>query len=100
MKIVSDIPMEFIEHSLEQGIEFAKKQRTSFEGDCVRMYFAGRTLFIDTKQGDSITLSHASESYGWFSDGMFRALMSIKACKLMEELMVMCKIQHEQKWVS
>jgi len=104
MKRVSDIPMRFIEHSLEQGIEVAKQERDYLEGDCKNLYFAGRTLFIDTKDKngsvDCITLCHADETLGWFSDGTFRRLMSIKACRLMEELMNLCGIKHEPKWIQ
>ena len=62
-----------------------------------RVYFAGRTLFVDMRHNDSMTFCHADESVGFFSGGM-RQLLSIKSCKLMEELMVMSGINHEPKW--
>lgn len=106
MKQVSTIPMAFIENALEQGITIAltKKYPLDDMGDLKGMYFAGATLCLDVmdKFGDMdvITIVHSSETFGWFSDGTFRRLMSIKGCKLMEELMLLCGIKHETKWLK
>jgi hypothetical protein len=65
------------------------------------VYFAGRTLFIDTKNGKDdpiITISHEKETIGYFTDCPFRRLLSIKTLKLVEELMHVCNIGHKQKW--
>lgn len=104
MKQVSTINMEFIEHSIQQALEFCYEERVNFDGDCANVYFAGRTLVIDVREHgqitDCITLCHEDEDYGWFSDGTFRGLLSIKALKLMETLMNEMGVQHNKKWVA
>ena len=62
------------------------------------VYFAGRTLCMDYK-GDVLTLCHADEDLGYFSGG-FRRLLSIENMKLLEALMDLCEIGHNQKWVT
>ena len=103
-KLVSEIPMEFIEHSIQQGIDIANKKKFLTDGDLQRIYFAGATLFLDTQDefgfSDVITICHSSECYGYFSGKCIRHLLSIKACKKLEELMKICNIKHKKKWIN
>lgn len=62
------------------------------------IYFVGRTLCMDY-QGDVLTLCHEDEDLGYFSGG-FRRLLPIKEMRLFEALMDLCKIKHNQKWVT
>jgi len=65
------------------------------------MYFVGAGLCVDFSfngERDSMTFSHRQESVGFFSGG-FRTLMSIKSCKLLEEIMVTLNINHKTKWL-
>lgn len=99
---VLDIPMEFIEFSLQVCIETVQGKRQHFPDytDLRRAYFAGRTLCLDTRDKlgneDVITLSFEEETFGLFSGG-FRRLMSIKAVRQLEELNRLCNINHEPK---
>ena len=66
------------------------------------IYFAGATLFIDgyyNNEKDSMTICHSDETVGYFSGGL-RKLISIKGCKLLEEILVLTKINHETKWLK
>ena len=78
--------------SLSNGREFTPSMGVK------RIYFAGRTLCMDYK-GDVLTLCHKDEDLGYFSGG-FRRLLPIKEMRLLEALMDMCEIIHEQKWVT
>lgn len=65
-------------------------------------YFCGRTLCIDMMSNgveDVMTFSHGDETVGFFSGG-FRKLLSIKACTILEEIMVQCAVQHDTKWIK
>lgn len=104
-----DIPMEFIENSIEIGIklaEAAEKGETKYindfspGNDLKNIYFVGAGLVLDTRdefgQEDVITISHESESFGSFSGGP-RRLLSIKAIRNLEKLMQLCWIKHTPK---
>jgi len=104
-----DIPMEFIENSINIGIQLAeasqrgeKKYINDYSpgNDLKNIYFVGAGLVLDTQdefgQEDVITLSHDSESFGSFSGGP-RRLLSIKAIRNLEKLMQLCKIKHNPK---
>ena len=99
---IHDISHTFIEDSISIAIEVFK-ERSGILPDGIpikKVYFVGRTLCLDIKRGDIldvITLVHSEETFGFFSGGP-RRLMSIKALRLMEELMSNCKIKHEPKW--
>jgi hypothetical protein len=65
------------------------------------LYFAGATLCVDTNlpdREDTYTFNHTKESVGFFSGGV-RRLLSIKACKMLEEIMVLSDINHTKKWL-
>jgi hypothetical protein len=104
-----DIPIEFIENSIEIGIKQTeavlkgeKKYINDFSpgNDLKNMYFAGAGLVLDTQdefgQEDVITISHDSESFGSFNGGP-RRLLSIKAIRSLEKLMQLCKIKYSPK---
>ena len=105
-----DIPMEFIENSIEIGIKLAeasvkgeKKYINDFSpygNDLKNIYFVGAGLVLDTRdefgQEDVITISHDAESFGSFSGGP-RRLLSIKAVRSLEKLMQFCEVKHTPK---
>ena len=105
-----DIPMEFIENSIEIGIKLAEASAKGEEkyindfspygNDLKNIYFVGAGLVLDTRdefgQEDVITISHESECFGSFSGGP-RRLLSIKAIRNLEKLMQLCKIKHTPK---
>lgn len=69
------------------------------------IYFAGASLMIDVKgilDGDSVSdiivLKHSTESYNLFSGGL-EMLLSIKALKMLEQIMVQSEIKHNTKWL-
>lgn len=65
------------------------------------LYFAGATLCVDINlrdREDVFTFNHCEESVGFFSGGL-RRLLSIPACKTLEQLLVMSDINHEPKWL-
>lgn len=65
------------------------------------LYFAGATLCVDTNlpdREDVYTFNHTEETVGFFSGGL-RRLLSIKSCKLLEEIMVLSEINHTKKWL-
>lgn len=65
------------------------------------LYFAGATLCVDTNlpdREDVYTFCHSDETVGFFSGGL-RRLLSIKSCKMLEEIMVLSDINHTKKWL-
>jgi len=65
------------------------------------LYFAGATLCVDTNlpdREDTYTFCHSDETTGFFSGGL-RRLLSIKSCKLLEEIMILSEINHTKKWL-
>lgn len=110
LKLVTDIPMSFIERSLKIGIEISKARLNSkteyinaysyYHNDLKNIYFAGRTLCLDVKDAigtlNVITLSWDSECFGYFSGGS-RRLLSLKALRRLQELMDLNKINYEPK---
>lgn len=69
------------------------------------VYFAGASLMVDIKGivngnsvSDIIVLRHSSESYNLFSGGL-EMLLSIKALKTLEKIMLENRIKHQTKWV-
>ena len=105
-----DIPMEFIENSINIGIQLAEaRQRgekkyindfSPYGNDLKNIYFVGAGLVLDTRdefgQEDVITISHGEESFGSFSGGP-RRLLSIKAIRNLEKLMQLCEVKHTPK---
>lgn len=102
LKTTSDINLEFIENSIQQGLEFALGDRETFDGDLKNMYFAGATLCLDLKDEfndvDVITICHSDETFGYFSGNCFRRLLNINSLKKLEKLMCLCEIKHKSKW--
>lgn len=116
MNKIYNTPMAFVENSLSDAIRSHREFKNRAEGsvqkgspvtetpDCDlqmrSIYFAGATLCIDVADGSSdkntMTMCWADETIGYFSGGS-RRLVSIKALKLMRELMLLCDIQHEPK---
>jgi hypothetical protein len=105
---ISDCPIEFIEHSIKRASEafssgeFKRETLLGFDSDLTNAYFAGATLCLDVKDAindiDVITICHSDETYGYFSGGP-RRLLSIKALKDLEELMIAVNVNHETKWI-
>ncbi len=69
------------------------------------VYFAGASLCIDVKGiinensiVDVIVLNHSSETYNLISGGL-KMLLSIKALKMLENIMFDNNIKHEKKWL-
>lgn len=103
---ILDFPMTEIEDVLSDILyswrfkkEFKKGVRIT------NIYFAGASLMIDVKgilDGDSvadiIVLRHSTESYNLFSGGL-EMLLSIKALKMLEQIMVQSEIKHNTKWL-
>lgn len=48
---------------------------------------------------DIIVLRHSSESYNLFSGGL-EMLLSIKALKILEQIMFLNDIKHKTKWLN
>jgi hypothetical protein len=109
MSPVFDIPMEFIENSINIGIQLSESSLKgepkyisdiSSGNDLKRIYFAGRTLCLDTedefKQEMVITIVWDDESFGLFSGGP-RRLLSLNALRGMKKLMELNEINHEDK---
>lgn len=102
MFTVGDLSFDFINHTIRQGIKITKGEINFLpeDSDAVRLYFAGRTLFIDVGDDlgnkDAFTLCYADEDIGLFSGGR-RRLMPIETLRLMEELMSLCNIKHDKK---
>jgi len=99
---IHEIRHSFIEDVISIAIEAFKDKRGVLPAGIPikSVYFAGRTLFLDVEFNgklDAITLVHSEETFGFFSGGP-RRLMSIKALRLMEDLMVDCEIKHGPKW--
>lgn len=102
--IALDIPMEFIEYSIKQGIEINKKQRTEYKGDLKNMYFVGASLLLDTRDEfgieNVIVINYNKEVFFDFQEG-FKRLLSIKAIRLLDELMNLNNINKETKfWIK
>jgi hypothetical protein len=104
-----DIPTEFIENSINIGIQLAeasakeeKKYINDFSqgNDLKNIYFIGSGLVLDVcdefNQSDVITISHDSECFGSFTGGP-RRLLSIAAIRKLEKLMQLCEINHTTK---
>lgn len=105
-----DIPMEFIENSINIGVQIIEaanrgenKTINDFSpcgNDLKRIYFVGAGLVLDTRdefgQEDVITISHDAESFGSFSGGP-RRLLSITAIRSLEKLMQLCEVKHTPK---
>ena len=105
-----DIPIEFIENSIEIGIKLAEASHNGEEryiedfspygNDLKNIYFVGAGLVLDTRdefsQEDVIIISHDIESFGSFNGGP-RRLLSIKAIRSLEKLMQLCEVKHTPK---
>lgn len=99
---ILDFPMTEIEDVLSDILyswRFKKGVRIT------NVYFAGASLMIDVKgilDGDSVSdiivLRHSTESYNLFSGGL-EMLLSIKALKMLEQIMVQSEIKHNTKWL-
>lgn len=103
---VYDIPMEFIENSIQIGIKLSKGEAKTIEelspygNDLTNIYFVGQGLCLDVKDAigsvDVITLSCDKETFGFFSGGP-RRLLSLPALRGLQELMDLCEINYEPK---
>lgn len=99
---VFNVPMEFIENSLKLSLECARGEREYLptDTDLRAIYFFGRNLALDTKDEfcdtEVIVLNFEAETFNLFSGGM-RRLLSIRALKYLEELMILCKKTHSPK---
>ena len=103
---VYDIPMEFIENSIQIGIKLANGEAKTIDelspygNDLKNLYFVGQGLCLDVKDAigsaDVITLSWDKETFGFFSGGP-RRLLSLPALRGLQELMDLCEINYEPK---
>lgn len=110
MNSVINIPMEFIENSIEIGIKLSEASSrgekkyindfSSYDNDLTNIYFVGQGLCLDVKDPigdrDIITLSWDSECFGYFSGGL-RRLLSIKALRSLKKLMDLNGINYKHK---
>jgi len=101
---VYEIPMEFIEHSLEIAIVIAKQPTLSIGDvtsgtDLKRVYFVGQGLCLDTRdefgQEAVITVNWSDKCYGLFSGGPRVPLSSVALARLIT-LMDLCNINYEK----
>jgi hypothetical protein len=101
---VYEIPMEFIEHSLEIMIKIAKDPNLSISDvssgtDLKRAYFVGQGLCLDTKdefsQEEVITVNWSDKRFGLFSGGP-RVPLSLVALERLQTLMDLCNINYEK----
>ena len=103
---IIDVPIEFVENSIQIGIKIAKKeakyinQLSPYNNDLRNIYFVGQGLFLDFKDTigsvDAITVSWDDETFGFFSGGS-RRLLSLNALRGLEELMILCGINYDPK---
>lgn len=101
---VYEIPIEFIEHSLEIAITIAKDPNLSISDvssgtDLKRVYFVGQGLCLDTMdefgQVDLITVNWSDRCFGLFSGGP-RVPLSHVAIERLITLMDLCNINYEK----
>jgi hypothetical protein len=101
---VFEIPMEFIEHSLEIAITIAKRPTLSIGDvssgtDLKRVYFIGQGLCLDTADEfgltDVITVNWSDKRYGLFSGGP-RVPLSQLALDRLQTLMDLCNVNYEK----
>jgi hypothetical protein len=101
---VYEIPIEFIEHSLEIAITIAKDPNLSISDvssgtDLKRVYFVGQGLCLDTMdefgQVDLITVNWSDRCFGLFSGGP-RVPLSHVALERLITLMDLCNINYEK----
>lgn len=102
---VFDIPIEFIEHSLEQGIKICKGEIISYSGDLKSIHFIGASLCLDTENefGETfaIVLNYDSEMFFNLVGPKVKRILTIKAIKLLDELMNICEVNKEAKfWLN
>lgn len=108
---IYDIPLEFIEHSIEIGIKISEARDRGeqkniddfsdpYGNDLTSIYFAGQGLCLDIIDAigsrDVITLSWDSECFGFFSGGS-RRLLPLSTLRKLQELMDLNKINYEPK---
>jgi hypothetical protein len=103
MANIFETPIEFIEYSIKQALMINIGEIKQYVGDLQRVYFCGATLCLDTKDEfgnlNVYTINHSDEDFGLFSGGL-RRLLTIKALKNLEQLMVNCNINHTPKWLN
>jgi hypothetical protein len=101
---VYEIPIEFIEHSLEIAITIAKDPNLSISDvssgtDLKRVYFVGQGLCLDTMdefgQVDLITVNWSDRCFGLFSGGP-RVQLSTVALERLQTLMDLCNVNYEK----
>ncbi len=101
---VYEIPMEFIEESLNIALKIANSTTLSISdispgNDLKRVYFAGQGLCLDTKdefgQEAVITVNWSDKCYGLFSGGPRVPLSSVALDRLIT-LMDLCNINYEK----
>ena len=103
---ILDFPMNEIEDVLSDILYSWRFKKEFKKGIRItNIYFAGASLMIDVKgivNGDSvadiIVLRHSTESYNLFSGGL-EMLISIKALKMLEQIMVQSERKHNTKWL-
>jgi hypothetical protein len=103
---ILDFPMNEIEDVLSDVLYSWRFKKEFKKGIRItNIYFAGASLMIDVKwtlDGDSVTdiivLRHSTESYNLFSGGL-EMLISIKALKMLEQIMVQSERKHNTKWL-
>jgi hypothetical protein len=110
MNNILGTPMEFIENSIQIGIQISQARDrgetrhiedfSQFDNDLKNIYFVGQGLCLDVKDPigtlDVITLSWDRETFGYFSGGP-RRLLSLKALRSLRQLMDLNGIQYESK---
>ena len=107
---ISQVPIQFIEHSIQQGIEAVNGTRKELEGDLLNIYFVGRSLCLDTEnefgERHVLIVNHSDEEFMCFTGDdrlngyTLRRLLSIKAMKALEKLMMLCEINHTPKYLN
>ncbi len=103
---LNDIPMDFIEHSIELALQCIINKNRYFvktNHDLTHVYFVGRTLVLDTKDefGNTVVIliNHSTETFNFFvSSNGFKRLLSIRALKALETLLKVAEVTYTSKW--
>ena len=98
------IPMEFIENSLVVAtVAFINNEYIPQDSELSNAYFVGSTLCLDVRGENGkvsiIALNQSTQTFNLFTDESgFKRNLSIKAMKLLENLMTECNINFVKKY--
>jgi hypothetical protein len=104
LKDLNMIPMEFIENSLVVAtVAFINNEYIPKDSKLSNAYFVGASLCMDVYNHNEeltvIVLDQSTGTFNLFNDQSgFRRNLSIKAMKLLENLMTECNINFKPKY--